>query len=198
MCARRKRCRSGSSTSWCIRRSCATSRSSARTSSPTARCKREHATARGATGIAARRESGRPRASCSRRRARRRCKKTHGNYPAPLAAIDAVAAGYARRRRARVSRGGAAVRRAGGDDGVAAADLPLLRHDRAQEGHRRPEPTRRRRSPVEKLGILGAGFMGAGIASIAAQQGTLVRLKDADTGASGRDSPRCATCCRSG
>jgi len=36
--------------------------------------------------------------------------------------------------------------------------------------------------PVEKIGILGAGFMGAGIASIAVQQGTLVRLKDADTG----------------
>jgi len=34
--------------------------------------------------------------------------------------------------------------------------------------------------PVRKLVILGAGFMGAGIASIAAPQGTLVRLKDAD------------------
>ncbi|HTI62086.1 MAG TPA: 3-hydroxyacyl-CoA dehydrogenase NAD-binding domain-containing protein, partial [Gemmatimonadaceae bacterium] len=33
---------------------------------------------------------------------------------------------------------------------------------------------------VKKLGVLGAGFMGAGIASIAAQQGTLVRLKDTD------------------
>jgi 3-hydroxyacyl-CoA dehydrogenase/enoyl-CoA hydratase/3-hydroxybutyryl-CoA epimerase len=30
------------------------------------------------------------------------------------------------------------------------------------------------------VGILGAGFMGAGIASVAVQQGTLVRLKDAD------------------
>jgi 3-hydroxyacyl-CoA dehydrogenase/enoyl-CoA hydratase/3-hydroxybutyryl-CoA epimerase len=36
--------------------------------------------------------------------------------------------------------------------------------------------------PVEKVGILGAGFMGAGIASIAIQQGTLVRMKDADHG----------------
>jgi len=33
--------------------------------------------------------------------------------------------------------------------------------------------------PVEKIGILGAGFMGAGIAAIAAMQGTVVRLKDA-------------------
>ena len=35
--------------------------------------------------------------------------------------------------------------------------------------------------PVRKLGILGAGFMGAGIASVAVQQGTLVRIKDAST-----------------
>ena len=40
-----------------------------------------------------------------------------------------------------------------------------------------PAPSR---APIETLGILGAGFMGAGIASIAVQQGTLVRLKDAD------------------
>jgi 3-hydroxyacyl-CoA dehydrogenase / enoyl-CoA hydratase / 3-hydroxybutyryl-CoA epimerase len=33
---------------------------------------------------------------------------------------------------------------------------------------------------VEKIGVLGAGFMGAGIASVAVQQGTLVRLKDTD------------------
>jgi 3-hydroxyacyl-CoA dehydrogenase / enoyl-CoA hydratase / 3-hydroxybutyryl-CoA epimerase len=34
--------------------------------------------------------------------------------------------------------------------------------------------------PIDKIGILGAGFMGAGIASVAVQQGTAVRLKDAD------------------
>src|SRR5205823_11971454 len=33
---------------------------------------------------------------------------------------------------------------------------------------------------VDKIGVLGAGFMGAGIASVAVQQGTLVRLKDTD------------------
>jgi 3-hydroxyacyl-CoA dehydrogenase len=36
--------------------------------------------------------------------------------------------------------------------------------------------------PINKVGILGAGFMGAGIASIAIQQGTIVRMKDADHG----------------
>ncbi|HEX4681708.1 MAG TPA: 3-hydroxyacyl-CoA dehydrogenase NAD-binding domain-containing protein, partial [Gemmatimonadaceae bacterium] len=33
---------------------------------------------------------------------------------------------------------------------------------------------------IERVGVLGAGFMGAGIASIAVQQDTLVRLKDTD------------------
>jgi 3-hydroxyacyl-CoA dehydrogenase/enoyl-CoA hydratase/3-hydroxybutyryl-CoA epimerase len=33
---------------------------------------------------------------------------------------------------------------------------------------------------VDKIGVLGAGFMGAGIASVAVQQGTMVRLKDTD------------------
>ena len=36
--------------------------------------------------------------------------------------------------------------------------------------------------PVNKLGILGAGFMGSGIAAVALQQGTLVRMRDADHG----------------
>jgi len=40
-----------------------------------------------------------------------------------------------------------------------------------------PAPTP---AKVAKVGIIGAGFMGAGIASIAVQQGTLVRLRDAD------------------
>ncbi len=48
-----------------------------------------------------------------------------------------------------------------------------------------PEPAPRPRR-FSKLGILGAGFMGAGIASIAAQQGTLIRLKDADLGRVGK------------
>ena len=41
-------------------------------------------------------------------------------------------------------------------------------------------------APVRKLAILGSGFMGAGIASVAVQQGTLVRLKDADPGRVGK------------
>jgi 3-hydroxyacyl-CoA dehydrogenase/enoyl-CoA hydratase/3-hydroxybutyryl-CoA epimerase len=39
---------------------------------------------------------------------------------------------------------------------------------------------------VHKLGIIGSGFMGAGIASVAVQQGTIVRMKDADWGHIGK------------
>src|SRR5262249_1597964 len=39
---------------------------------------------------------------------------------------------------------------------------------------------------VEKVGVLGSGFMGAGIASVAVQQGTQVRLKDTDHGRIGK------------
>jgi 3-hydroxyacyl-CoA dehydrogenase / enoyl-CoA hydratase / 3-hydroxybutyryl-CoA epimerase len=105
--------------------------------------------------------------------------KTHGHFPAPLAAIAAMQAGYV-----------------GGEElgyrlesrsfaelavGEVAKELiflffatTALKKDPGIEGTA-PEPRE-----VETLGVLGAGFMGAGIASIAAQQGTPVRLKDTD------------------
>ena len=108
-------------------------------------------------------------------------KKTRGHYPAPLAALDAVAAGYQGGR----ERGLREEARLFGE--MAATDVSkeliylffasnALKKD---PGVANPAATA---SPVEKVGILGAGFMGAGIASVAAPQGTVVRLKDADTG----------------
>jgi 3-hydroxyacyl-CoA dehydrogenase/enoyl-CoA hydratase/3-hydroxybutyryl-CoA epimerase len=111
--------------------------------------------------------------------------KTHGHYPAPLAALDAVQAGYSRgfedglREEARlfgemamtdVSRQLVFLYFASNslkkDPGVA-GDAPRARD-------------------VRTLGILGAGFMGAGIASVAIQQNTSVRLKDTDTARIGK------------
>jgi 3-hydroxyacyl-CoA dehydrogenase/enoyl-CoA hydratase/3-hydroxybutyryl-CoA epimerase len=105
--------------------------------------------------------------------------KTHGHYPAPLAALAAVQAGYD---------GGPELgyrleSRSFGE--LAMSDVAkelmflyfattALRKDPGIEGEV-PEP-----SEIETLGVLGAGFMGAGIASIAVQQGTPVRLKDTD------------------
>ena len=115
--------------------------------------------------------------------------KSRGHYPALLAAIDVIAAGYAKG----VSHGYREESRRFGemamtdvsrqliflffattalkkDPGVDPADYPELPVSAF-------EPL-----PVEKIAILGAGFMGAGIASVAVQHGTLVRLKDADHG----------------
>ena len=106
-------------------------------------------------------------------------KKTKGHYPAPLAAID--------------------VMRKGATDGFAAGLVAeaqafgvlavspqcrelvylffattALKKDTGLKASQEASA-----SPVRKIGVLGAGFMGAGIASVAVQAGTLVRLKDA-------------------
>jgi 3-hydroxyacyl-CoA dehydrogenase/enoyl-CoA hydratase/3-hydroxybutyryl-CoA epimerase len=105
--------------------------------------------------------------------------KTHGQYPAPLAALDAVHAGYTRgfegglREEARLF----------GEMAVTDVSRQLVFLFVASSSLKKdpgvdpPAPTPRE---VRKLGVLGAGFMGAGIASVAVQQGTQVRLKDTD------------------
>jgi 3-hydroxyacyl-CoA dehydrogenase / enoyl-CoA hydratase / 3-hydroxybutyryl-CoA epimerase len=105
--------------------------------------------------------------------------KTHGHYPAPLAALDAVKAGYD----GGVELGYRMESRSFGE--LATNDVTreliflffatnALKKDPGVHGTA-PEP-----HPIETLGVLGAGFMGAGIASVAVQQGTPVRLKDTD------------------
>ena len=110
--------------------------------------------------------------------------KTHGHYPAPLAALDAVIAGYSGN-----GDGFAEEARHFGEMAVTEVSRQLvflffasgaLRKDRGV-----PEPAPQPRE-VDRLAVLGAGFMGAGITSIAVQQGTLVRLKDTDTAHIGR------------
>jgi 3-hydroxyacyl-CoA dehydrogenase/enoyl-CoA hydratase/3-hydroxybutyryl-CoA epimerase len=105
--------------------------------------------------------------------------KTHGHYPAPLAALDAVIAGYSGN-----GNGYAEEARHFGEMAVTEVSRQLvflffatnaLKKDRGA-----PEPAPQPRE-VDRLAVLGAGFMGAGITSVAVQQGTLVRLKDTDT-----------------
>jgi 3-hydroxyacyl-CoA dehydrogenase/enoyl-CoA hydratase/3-hydroxybutyryl-CoA epimerase len=110
-------------------------------------------------------------------------KKTRGNYPAPLAAIDAVEAGY----RGGASHGYRTESRLFGEMAMTDVCRQLIHIFFATTALRKdpgvpiaagsPPPDV---FPIEKVGILGAGFMGAGIASVAIQQGTLVRIKDAD------------------
>jgi len=106
--------------------------------------------------------------------------KTHGNYPAPLAALEAVHAGYS----AGFAAGLRDEARLFGEMAMTDVSRQLVflffasNSLKKDPGVHQPVPPPR---AIHKLGVLGAGFMGAGIASIAAQQGTSVRLKDTDT-----------------
>jgi 3-hydroxyacyl-CoA dehydrogenase / enoyl-CoA hydratase / 3-hydroxybutyryl-CoA epimerase len=111
--------------------------------------------------------------------------KTHGHYPAPLAAIDVVKYGLSKG----MTKGLAEEARVFGRMALTPQSKELvflffattsLKKDMGVED---PAPLPR---TVEKIGVLGAGFMGAGITSVAVQQGTLVRLKDTDVGRVGK------------
>jgi 3-hydroxyacyl-CoA dehydrogenase/enoyl-CoA hydratase/3-hydroxybutyryl-CoA epimerase len=105
--------------------------------------------------------------------------KTHGHYPAPLAALSAVQAGYDKG----VEAGYREEARHFGDLTVSDVSRELVFLYFATTALKKdpgvappaPDP-----APVATLGVIGAGFMGAGIASVAVQQGTPVRLKDTD------------------
>ena len=107
--------------------------------------------------------------------------KTRGHFPAPLAALDVVQRGYDDGFEA----GLADEARQFGDLAVNPITRELvylffattaLKKDTGLPAGDDTEPLE-----VKKVGILGAGFMGAGIASVAVQAGTVVRLKDAST-----------------
>jgi 3-hydroxyacyl-CoA dehydrogenase/enoyl-CoA hydratase/3-hydroxybutyryl-CoA epimerase len=106
--------------------------------------------------------------------------KTHGHYPAPLAALDAVRMGYDKGREA----GFREEARLFGEMAMTPESRQLIFLFFATTALKKdpgvdepaPEPL-----PIGTLGVLGAGFMGAGIAAVAVQQGTPVRLKDTDT-----------------
>lgn len=106
-------------------------------------------------------------------------KKTRGHYPAPLAAIEVIQAGYLHGQEA----GLVEEARRFGELAVSEVCRELvsiffattsLKKDSGLPDGVTADPLR-----VRKIGVLGAGFMGAGIATVAVQAGTIVRLKDA-------------------
>ena len=105
-------------------------------------------------------------------------KKTRGAYPAPLAAIDVIAEGQSHG----MTRGLDAEAKQFGALAMSAVSRELtflffattaLKKD---SGVATSAPAVR---TVKRLGLVGAGFMGAGIASVAVQKLTPVRFKDA-------------------
>jgi 3-hydroxyacyl-CoA dehydrogenase/enoyl-CoA hydratase/3-hydroxybutyryl-CoA epimerase len=103
--------------------------------------------------------------------------KTGGHYPAPLAAIEVVRRGSA----ASLASGLALEAREFGRLAVTDVSRALVSVFFATQEIKKdtgvPEGTRA--AEVRKLGVLGAGLMGAGIACVAAEAGVAVRVKDA-------------------
>jgi 3-hydroxyacyl-CoA dehydrogenase/enoyl-CoA hydratase/3-hydroxybutyryl-CoA epimerase len=103
-------------------------------------------------------------------------KKTRGNYPAPLAALDAVAASYQGR-----EHGFREEARLFGEMAVTPVCRELIFLFFATTALKKETvPGAGPPGSIERVGILGAGFMGSGIASVAVQHGAMVRMKDAD------------------
>src|SRR5207249_8736546 len=106
--------------------------------------------------------------------------ETQGRYPAPLAAIDAVAAGLAKG----VAAGLDAEARSFGELAIGETGrsltslvvLTLRQRKAAFEGLGKPRA-------ISNVGVVGLGFMGSGIAQSAAASGLRVRARDRDPAA---------------
>jgi 3-hydroxyacyl-CoA dehydrogenase/enoyl-CoA hydratase/3-hydroxybutyryl-CoA epimerase len=110
--------------------------------------------------------------------------KTGGHYPAPLRALDAVQRGTATSQ----AEGLKIEARHFGELSVSDVSRALVSVFFATQDIKKdagyPEGTQARE--VRKLAVIGAGLMGAGIATAAADAGVPVRIKDATTEALGR------------
>jgi 3-hydroxyacyl-CoA dehydrogenase/enoyl-CoA hydratase/3-hydroxybutyryl-CoA epimerase len=107
-------------------------------------------------------------------------KKTGGHYPAPLAAIEAIRTGLNRGMEAGLRREADLF----GTLAVGPVSRNLVRIFFATTALKKDDgiaPGTGAARPVARLGVVGSGFMGAGIAGTAvSQSGVEVRLKDAD------------------
>ncbi|AWV87892.1 3-hydroxyacyl-CoA dehydrogenase NAD-binding domain-containing protein [Bradymonas sediminis] len=116
-------------------------------------------------------------------------KKAGSHYPAPFRAIDAIEAGY----RGGFEAGIEAESRAF-DELVktdVARNLINLFFMKQEVDKTSPIPWNTKAYPVDKIGVVGAGLMGAGIAQVAAYQGYAVRIKDVSDESIGRGLQYC-------
>src|SRR3954465_3962081 len=114
--------------------------------------------------------------------------KTGGHYPAPLVAIDIVREGLKLPlRRALDLEAGAFSELVTTETAKSLISIFFAKN----EVEARAGKIARAARPVETVGVLGAGFMGAGIAQVLAQKGVPVVLKDKDLAAVGRGYAFC-------
>jgi 3-hydroxyacyl-CoA dehydrogenase/enoyl-CoA hydratase/3-hydroxybutyryl-CoA epimerase len=117
-------------------------------------------------------------------------KKTHGHYPAPLKALEAIKIGV----ESGLEKGLEAEARFFGEAAVSEVSRQLVNLFFAINAVKKDpviQNTEIRPKEVKRLGIVGAGFMGAGIATVAADVGVTVRLRDKDDESLGRGLKAC-------
>ncbi len=111
--------------------------------------------------------------------------KTHGHYPAPLRAVDAVEHGL----RHGMAAGLAREARLFGELAVSEPARRLMEIFFAQSALKKDtgvdDPAARAR-PVERVGVLGGGLMGAGIAGVTIEAGLPVRIRERDDASAAR------------
>jgi 3-hydroxyacyl-CoA dehydrogenase/enoyl-CoA hydratase/3-hydroxybutyryl-CoA epimerase len=111
--------------------------------------------------------------------------KTRGNYPAPERALEVVRHGYERG----FAEGLALEAARFGELAVSEVSRRLVEIFFAQNALKKDsgvdDPAARPR-PVERVGVLGGGLMGSGIASVTVNAGLPVRLRERDDAAAGR------------
>lgn len=108
-------------------------------------------------------------------------RQTQGNYPAPFKIIECVQTGMEKGMQA-----GLAAEEEKFDALVLSPESRQLIGLFFNMNAKKKNPLREAARPVETVGILGAGFMGAGIAGVSAAQGMTVLLKDVDDVALGK------------
>lgn len=101
-------------------------------------------------------------------------KRTRGQYPAVLSAVDVVVANWRAGRQAALEREA----REFGRLVAAGTHKPLIGVFYLTERYKKEKWVETRGSAPKKIGIVGAGVMGGGIAQIASAAGVEVRLKD--------------------
>ena len=106
-------------------------------------------------------------------------KKSGGHYPALMAAIEAVSAGYSASSEAH---GYAEEARLFGEMAMTPVCRELMFLFYATTALKKDSgvPADVKPMPVDRIAVLGTGFMGAGIAAVSVMQGVPVRFKDTD------------------
>ena len=103
-------------------------------------------------------------------------KKTRGKYPAPEKAIELVVSGTTARRSTWAQREADAVAELGVTPVCKALVSIFFANEKAKSLGKGPDG--KKPQPIEHATVVGAGIMGAGIASVMAQRGVAVRLAD--------------------